>query len=513
MSPSATSNGDGVINDVNGHQASNGIINGTTNGHTQKKLDFNTFYNIINNDRSSTDKTRHNINPATTEPNAEVPVSTREDVDKAVAAARAAFKPWSKLPVEQRGEKLRAFADAIDSYKDDFARLLTLEQGKPLTQSYQEIGMATTWLRAFSVMKLPEDIIEDDEERQIINRFTPLGVAAGIIPWNYPILLAAGKIGPALYTGNTIIIKPSPYTPYCDLKLAELGAQIFPPGVLQALSGEEDLGPMLTEHPDIDKIAFTGSSATGKKVMASAASTLKRVTLELGGNDPAIICDDVDIDAIIPKLAILSFLCCAQICMMIKRLYVHTNIYDRFLAAFAAHTATLRVGPGTDPDTFIGPVQNRMQYAKVHDLYTQINKQGWKTALGGQVPDLDPSTKGYFFEPTIIDDPPADARVVTEEPFGPILPVLRWEHEADVIAQANDTKMGLGASVWSRDLERATRMAKQLEAGSVWVNSHFDVAPGVPFGGHKWSGVGTEWGVAGLKAYCNSQSMWLKKKV
>ncbi|KAI4233061.1 MAG: hypothetical protein LQ352_008285 [Teloschistes flavicans] len=301
MSPSATSNGDGVINDVNGHQASNGIINGTTNGHTQKKLDFNTFYNIINNERSCTDKTRHNINPATTEPNAEVPVSTREDVDKAVAAARAAFKPWSKLPVEQRGEKLRAFADAIDSYKDDFARLLTLEQGKPLTQSYQEIGMATTWLRAFSVMKLPEDIIEDDEERQIINRFTPLGVAAGIIPWNYPILLAAGKIGPALYTGNTIIIKPSPYTPYCDLKLAELGAQIFPPGVLQALSGEEDLGPMLTEHPDIDKIAFTGSSATGKKVMASAASTLKRVTLELGGNDPAIICDDVDIDAIIPK--------------------------------------------------------------------------------------------------------------------------------------------------------------------------------------------------------------------
>ncbi|KAL8635161.1 MAG: hypothetical protein Q9228_007321, partial [Teloschistes exilis] len=474
MSPSATSNGDS--NDVNGHQSDH-LSNGTTvttstksngvNGHTQK-LEFTTFCNIINNERCCTSKTRHNINPATTEPNAEVPVSTREDVDKAVAAARAAFKPWANTPVEQRGEKLRAFAEAIESYKDDFARLLTLEQGKPLAQSYQEISMANTWLRAFSVMKLPEDIIEDNEERQVINRFTPLGVAAGIVPWNYPILLAAGKIAPALYTGNTMIIKPSPYTPYCDLKLAELGAQIFPPGVLQALSGEEDLGPMLTEHPDIDKIAFTGSSATGKKVMASAASTLKRVTLELGGNDPAIICDDVDIDAIIPKLTILSFLCCSQICMMIKRLYVHSSIYPRFLSAFTAQTRTLPVCPGNNPETFIGPVQNSMQYAKVHDLYTQIDKQGWTPALGGRVPDADAAGKGYFFEPTIIDNPPADSRIVTEEPFGPILPVLKWDDEDAVIAAANDSKMGLGASVWSNDLERATRMAKRLEAGSVW---------------------------------------------
>ena len=233
-------------------------------------------------------------------------MSTQEDVDKAVVAARAAFKPWSQLALEKRGQALSAFADAIDSYKDDFAKLLTLEQGKPLAQSYQEIGMSTSWLRAFSVMKLPEDIIEDTEDRQVINRYTPLGVVCAIIPWNYPILLACGKIGPALYTGNTLIIKPSPYTPYCDLKLAELGTQFFPPGVVQMLSGEEDLGPLLTAHPDIDKITFTGSSATGKKVMASASQTLKRITLELGGNDPAIICDDVDIDKIIPKVRALS---------------------------------------------------------------------------------------------------------------------------------------------------------------------------------------------------------------
>ncbi|KAL8946460.1 MAG: hypothetical protein Q9183_007903, partial [Haloplaca sp. 2 TL-2023] len=262
---------------------------------------FQTYCNIIKDGLSCTEKTRHNTNPATLEPNPEVPVSTREDVDKAVAAALAAFKSWSKTSVEERGQKLRDYADAIDELRDDFANMLTLEQGKPLAQSYTEIGMATTWLRAFSNMKLPEDLIEDSEDRKVINRYTPLGVACGIVPWNFPILLMIGKVAPALYTGNTIIIKPSPYTPYSDLKLAELGLRFFPPGVLQALSGEEDLGPMLTTHEDIDKIAFTGSSATGKKVMAASAQTLKRVTLELGGNDPAIICDDVDIDAIIPK--------------------------------------------------------------------------------------------------------------------------------------------------------------------------------------------------------------------
>ncbi|KAL8646455.1 MAG: hypothetical protein Q9226_006851, partial [Calogaya cf. arnoldii] len=333
MSPSATTNG--VANGANGHSP---------------KLEFKTYHNQINNELTDTVKTRHSINPATIEPNAEVPVSTQEDVDKAVTAARAAFKTWSKTTLEERGEKLVAYADAIDSYKDNFASLLTAEQGKPLAQSYQEIGMATTWLRAFSTMRIPDEIIEDTDERLIIHTNVPLGVVAGIVPWNYPILLAVGKIAPALITANTLILKPSPYAPYCNLKLAELAIQFFPPGVLQALSGEEDLGPMFTTHPDIDKIAFTGSIETGKKVMAAAAPTLKRVTLELGGNDPAIICDDVDIEAIIPKLAILSFLCCSQICMMIKRLYVHESIYDRFLSAFVAHTKTLKVGPGTDPE-------------------------------------------------------------------------------------------------------------------------------------------------------------------
>lgn len=254
---------------------------------------------------TTTARTRHSINPANRQPNPEVPVSTQEDLDKAVDCAREAFKKWSKTSVEERQAAIQAFGRAVDDHKDDFAKLLTMEQGKPLAQSYHEIGMATEWLQKIPTMKIPEDILEETEDRQIIQRYVPLGVACAIVPWNYPILLAVGKIAPAVYTGNAIIVKPSPYTPYCDLKLGELATRFFPPGVVQVLSGDHDLGPMMTSHPGIDKVSFTGSSETGKKVMASCAATLKRVTLELGGNDPAIICDDVDIDAILPKVRFL----------------------------------------------------------------------------------------------------------------------------------------------------------------------------------------------------------------
>ncbi|PGH08075.1 hypothetical protein AJ79_06075 [Helicocarpus griseus UAMH5409] len=473
------------------------------------KLDFTTFHNVINNELVSTATTRHSINPANRQPNPEVPVSTQEDLDKAVAAAKKAFKAWSKTTFEERRTALCAFADALDANKDGFAKTLTMEQGKPLAQSYQEIGMATTWLRTIPTQTLPEEVLEDTEDRKIIHHHVPMGVACGIVPWNYPILLACGKIAPALYTGNTLIVKPSPFTPYCDLKLGELATKFFPPGVLQVLSGGDDLGPMMTAHPGIDKVSFTGSSMTGKKVMASCAATLKRVTLELGGNDPAIICEDVDIDAIIPKIAILSFLCSSQICMMIKRIYVHEKIYDQFLDAFVKFTKTLKSGEGNEPDVFFGPVQNSMQYEKVKDLFTSIEGEGLKPVLGGKIEESD----GYFITPTVIDNPPEKSRVVTEEPFGPIVPFMKWSDEDDVIARANDTQMGLGSSVWSKDTERAARIARQLESGSVWVNSHFDVAPGVPFGGHKWSGIGMEWGITGLKAYCNPQTLWLKKSL
>ena len=235
-----------------------------------------------------------------------MPVSTQKDLDTAVAYSRKAFKSWSKVPEEERGKALVAFADAIESHQAEFERLLVQEQGKPLSTANVELNMAIEWLRSFPKMSLTEEVLSETEDETIISRYTPLGVAGGIVPWNWPVLLGVGKIGPAIYTGNTIIIKPSPFTPYCDLKLGELGTRIFPPGVLQVLSGGEDLGPMLTEHPGIDKIAFTGSIATGKKVMESCSRTLKRVTLELGGNDPAIICGDVDIDKVVPKVRLIS---------------------------------------------------------------------------------------------------------------------------------------------------------------------------------------------------------------
>lgn len=367
--------------------------------------------------------------------------------------------------------------------------------------------MSGTWIRELSSIEITTNVIEETDDRKIIQRHTPIGVVGAIVPWNFPILLAVSKIASAVYTGNTVIVKPSPFTPYCDLKLAELATQFFPPGVIQCLSGDDTLGPMITEHADIDKISFTGSIITGKRVMASCAKTLKRVTLELGGNDPAIICDDVDIDTIIPKIGILSYLCSAQICMMIKRLYVHENIYDEFLNKLVTFVKSLKVGDGTEEDTFFGPVQNKMQFEKAKDLFSTLSTENLKAALGGSIEN----SSGYYIHPTIVDNPPEGSRVVQEEAFAPILPVLKWSDEDDVIQRANALKTGLGSSVWSKDFDRATRIADQLQSGSVWVNSHFDVSPTAPMGGHKESGIGVEWGLTGLLGYCNSQTQWLKK--
>jgi acyl-CoA reductase-like NAD-dependent aldehyde dehydrogenase len=424
-----------------------------------------------------------------------------------VKSARAAFKTWSKTSFDYRRKALLAWADAIDANADGFAKTLTMEQGKPLTQATAEVGLVGIWTRGLSSIEIKENVIEETDDRKVVQRHTPMGVVGAIVPWNYPILLAVGKIVSAVYTGNTVIVKPSPFTPYCDLKLVELATRFFPPGVVQCLSGDDSLGPMVTEHPGIDKISFTGSIITGKRVMASCAKTLKRVTLELGGNDPAIICEDVDIDTIIPKIGNLSYLCSSQICMMIKRLYVHEKIYDEFLNKLVAFVKTLKVGEGTESDVFFGPVQNEMQFKKAKDLFSSITTESLKPALGGSIE----SSPGYFIHPTIIDNPPESSRVVQEEAFAPILPIMKWSDEDDVIERANALETGLGSSVWSKDFERATRIADQLQSGSVWVNNHFDLSPAAPFGGHKQSGMGVEWGLTGLLGYCNSQTQWLKK--
>jgi acyl-CoA reductase-like NAD-dependent aldehyde dehydrogenase len=318
--------------------------------------------NIINNEFVSTPKTRHSIDPSTGEPLYEVPLARKEDLETAVAAARTAFKTWSVTPFSKRSSLILEFASAIEEHREDMERLQTMEQGKPLSLAKQELDMSIQWLRTFATMELKDEVLEDTEERTIYQTYPPLGVCGGIIPWNWPILLGVGKVGPALLTGNCFIMKPSPYTPYCDLKLGEIGKRIFPPGVFQVLSGDDELGPWMTEHPGIDMISFTGSIVTGKKVAASCAKTLKRVVLELGGNDAAIICEDVDIERCFPKIATLAFLNSGQICMLTKRIYIHEKIYDEFRDKMVEFTKNnIKTGGGFDEGITVGPVQNKMQ--------------------------------------------------------------------------------------------------------------------------------------------------------
>ncbi|KAK2743782.1 hypothetical protein FQN57_004719 [Myotisia sp. PD_48] len=473
------------------------------------ELDFTTFHNVINGKLTSTAETRHNINPATGEPNAEVPVSTAADVDAAMDAAQAAFKTWSKTPWAVRQKALNNYADAVDKYRDQFAQLLTREQGKPLPAATGELMAAPATIRTIAALELLPEFVEDTEEQQIVSRYTPLGVVVGIVPWNFPVALAMNKLAPAVLTGNTVILKPSPFTPYCGLKLVELAQQFFPPGVVQVLSGSDSLGPLLTAHPVPAKISFTGSTATGKRVMESASKTLKRVTLELGGNDPAIICGDVDVDVVAPKVAGAAFANSGQVCIAVKRIFVHESIYDKFRDAMVKAVKGYNFGNGCEAGVSHGPVQNAMQFERVKGFFADIEKEKWNVATGGAA-DVKPA--GYFVEPTIIDNPPRDSRIVTEEPFGPIVPLVSWKDEEEVIREANNTDMGLGASVWSKDIFRATQIGAQLEAGSVWINAHLALDRRAPFGGHKQSGIGYEGGLGGLKSYCNAQAMYIKKK-
>ncbi|KAJ0423077.1 Aldehyde/histidinol dehydrogenase [Aspergillus carlsbadensis] len=470
------------------------------------KLRFDTFYNIIDGSPVSAAETRHGINPATKQPNPNVPVASQQDLDNAVEAAQRAFKSWSQTTIEERRAALLAYADAYKKFTSDFAHLLTMEQGKPIAFATAEAEAGYTWITELAKLSLSDEVLIDDEERKVVTRYTPLGVVGAIVPWNFPIQLAVGKIAPAVLAGNTIIVKPSPFTPYCGLKLVELAQRFFPPGVVQALSGPDELGPWMTSHPRIDKISFTGSTATGKRVMQSASATLKRLTLELGGNDPAIVCKSANIKDVAPKVATFAFFNSGQVCVAIKRIYVHESIYKEFRDAVVEYTKSIKVGNGLEEGNFLGPIQNSSQYDRVQGFFDDVQQKGMKIAFGGPPAD----SKGYFINPTIIDRPRDDSRLVTEEQFGPVIPLLAWSNEEDVIERANNTDMGLGASVWSSDLQEANCIAKRLQAGNVWINTHLDLNPMVPFGGHKQSGIGSEWGTAGLKSYCNIQTLHLK---
>ncbi|KAL1899415.1 hypothetical protein Sste5346_002811 [Sporothrix stenoceras] len=486
-------------------------INGNgTDAAAKPSISFtDNFVQIIDGKASPTKESRHGLNPANKQAKASVPVATKEDLDRATEAGKKAFKAWSKVPYEERRAKVLAYCDAMEALHTEFRELLTSEQGKPIPQATAETDAAIYWMRAIADIKLPEDVIEDNEKRSVVTRYVPLGVVGAIVPWNFPLLLATGKLAPALLTGNVIIIKPSPFTPYCGLKLVELAQQFFPPGVVQSLSGDDNLGPWLTSHEGIDKISFTGSTNTGKLVVKSASATLKRVTLELGGNDPAIVLPDVDVDKVAEKIAFFAFLNSGQICLNLKRIYVHESIFDEFRDALVKHVKAFSFGDGSKEGISHGPLQNKMQFDRVKTFFDDIESQGWKVAVGGKITPSD----GFFVNPTIIDRPPENSRIVVEEPFGPIVPLLSYKTEEEVIDRANNTKMGLGASVWCNDIKKAERIAKEMQAGTVWINTHFDLSPAAPFGGHKESGIGTEWGTNGLKGFCNVQTLFLNKAI
>lgn len=366
---------------------------------------------------------------------------------------------------------------------------------------------AAYWLSSMADMAIPVEVNEDTAERRSETRHVPIGVVAGISPWNFPVLLSFWKIAPALRAGNTMILKPSPFTPLTMLRIGELLRDVIPAGVLNIISGGDALGPMVTAHPGIDKVSFTGSTATGKRVMASAAVDLKRVTLELGGNDAAIILPDVDVDAVAKDLFWAAFRNSAQICIATKRMYVHEAIYDRLSRAIADYAESVKMGDGSEQGTQLGPVQNKQQYARVIDIIDDCKSSGYRFLTGGDVPTDKP---GYFIPVTIIDNPPENSRVVQEEAFGPILPLLRFNDIDDVIAKANASEYGLAGSVWSADTDAALSIAARMETGTVWINEVQHLSPFQAFAGHKQSGLGVENGLGGLLEYTMPQTITVK---
>lgn len=458
---------------------------------------------IINRERVSTKETIPVINPANEQIIAQAPECTEELLNLAVVAAKQAFPSWSGLPYAERQDLLNQMAGALEANIGPLSQLLTAEQGKTLNDAAMEIGGAAYWLRETAKLTLPVKVNDESAEHKSVTRHIPLGVVGAIAPWNYPIGLSAFKIASALLTGNTVVLKPSPFTPLTTLKIGELMQTILPAGVLTVVCGSEQLGPWMTGHPGFAKISFTGSTATGKRVMAGAAPTLKHLTLELGGNDAAIVLPDVDVDTVAKCIFWAAFGNSGQICLASKRIYIHADVYEPMKKAIVDYAKTIRVGNGTEAGVHLGPIQNRQQYERVIDLIRDSKDNNYQFLMGG-IPD---NEQGFFVPITILDNPPENSRIVQEEQFGPVLPLLKFDDLEDAIQRANATEYGLGATVWSKDTDAGLAVANRLEAGTVWVNEALGLSPFVTFAGHKQSGLGSESGLEGLLAYTVPQTI------
>jgi len=440
------------------------------------------------------------VNPATGEPFATCARADAAQLERAVAAAKRAFPAWRDGGQPRRQELLHKLADAMEVRFEHFARLLTQEQGKPLAEARFEVGGAIAAFRHFGAQALQSETLIDEPDSLVIEHYAPLGVVACIVPWNFPMILLAIKVSIALSTGNTVVAKPAPTTPLTAALLGEVAAGILPPGVFNVIVDANDLGGMLSSHPDVAKISFTGSTATGRKVMASAASTLKRLTLELGGNDVAIVLDDADPAEVAAKIYAAATFNAGQTCMAAKRLYVPDSMLDEIGERLTALASATVLGHGLEPGTQMGPIQNRMQFDKLQDLMAATQSEGTVLTGGARL-----NRPGYFIQPAIVRDLADDARLVTEEQFGPLVPLLSYDTIEDVIARANASDYGLGGTVWGKDLDKAAAVARGIDTGTVWINKHLDLRFDVPFGGVKQSGLGREQGQAGLKEFVDAR--------
>lgn len=445
-------------------------------------------------------------NPATGEVVGRMPLGTLEDLDDAVAAAADAFKSWSRETSEARKAACHAVASKIEEKSEELARLITLEQGKPLNGlgSRFEAGGSVAWARHTAELDLPVEVIQDDNQGRVEVHRKPIGVVGSITPWNWPMLIAVWHLLPAIRTGNTVVIKPSPYTPLSTLHLVELMNEVLPPGVVNVVTGPDAIGAAMSAHAGIAKMVFTGSIATGKKVMASAAETLKRLTLELGGNDAAIVLPDVDPKQIAEGLFWGAFINGGQTCGALKRLYVHEDVHDAVCEALKEVAEKMPVGNGMDEANVLGPIQNRMQFDKVSALVEDAKANGAAILTGG----FKPEGPGYFYPVTLVTGLTDGSRLVDEEQFGPVLPIIRYRDVDAIIEQANANPHGLGGSIWSRDVAKAKELALRLECGSAWINRHGAIQPNAPFGGIKSSGIGVEFAEEGLKEYTNLQTLY-----
>jgi len=446
------------------------------------------------------------IDPSTGRVFAQAPECSRAQLDAAMESSAAAFPLWRRDEAKRR-QVLRDCAAALRARATELGRILTQEQGKPLAKAVGEFYGAAVWFDLTAGLEIPVEVVQDDAAKRVEVRRRPFGVVGAITPWNFPIILAVWKIAPALLAGNTVVIKPSPFTPLSTLALGEALRDVLPPGVLNVVSGGDALGAWITGHPAVRKISFTGSVETGKKVAAAAAPDLKRITLELGGNDPAIVLPDVEPARIAERLFWGAFENSGQVCSAIKRVYVHEDRYEALLSELAQRARAVKMGGGLEAGVQLGPINNRPQFERVCGLVEDAVKAGARVAAGG----APAGREGYFFQPTILGDVAEGVRIVDEEQFGPALPVLTYRDVEDAVERANATMFGLSGSVWSGDTGRATEIAARLECGTAWVNQHLDILPTAPFGGAKWSGIGVENGRWGLLGFTETQTIDIAK--